>query len=362
MASQRYIIVGAGLAGCLIAWRLEQRGQRVILIGSTQRPGASEVAGGIINPVTGRWMTKSWKFDACIGHATETYRELENQFGVRIYHPIPFVRYCQNEEDIKRIQRRIRNPRYTNVLDDYIPVDENQTILTDTHGSFQLKQAAYVELPLLLQTLRGHFAQQGMFRDDTFVHNELKKTGSVWRYHDLEADRILFCEGTGMRKNPWFNELPLTPVKGETITFECSTLQLPRSIYHRSKWLLPVDNSNFRIGATYNDQDLSEMPTKTGKEELLAAVLSFLAHPHNPKVTQHTAGLRPCTKDFRPFIGSHPTDPSLHVFNGLGSKGTLLAPEMIRRFLNYLLEGSPLDREIDCNRYLTRQSRRNIEH
>ena len=245
----------------------------------------------------------------------------------------------------------MRNPRYKNVLGDYTSVDENQNNLTDTHGSFQVKQAAYVELPLLLQTLRDHFTQQGLFQDSIFDYNHLKKENSIWRYHDLKTDHVIFCEGTGIRKNPWFKQLPLTPVKGETIAFECSTLQLPRSIYHRGKWLLPLAQNRFRIGATYDDHDLSATPTESGEQELLASIRSFISHPHIPEVVQHTAGLRPCTQDFRPFIGSHPSLLGLHVFNGLGSKGTLLAPEMIRQFLEHLLEGLPLDNEIDCKRY-----------
>lgn len=351
MASNRYIVVGAGLAGCLLAWRLEQTGRTVFLIGSTRLPGASEVAGGIINPVTGRWMTKSWKFDECIRHATETYRELEDQFGIHCYHPTPFIRYCQNEADVRRIQRRIRNPRYANVLDNYTTADKNRELLSDTHGSFSIKQAAYLELPLLLQTLRDHFARKGTFLDETFLHSDLIKKDSEWYYHGLEADEVIFCEGAGIRENPWLRQLPLTPVKGETLIFQCDTLQLPRRIHHRSKWLLPVEKNHFRIGATYNEHDLSETPTESGKQELLTSVQSFFTSPHIINIQKHTVGLRPCTKDFRPLIGSHPEISKLHVFNGLGSKGTLLAPEMIRHFLAYLIQNKPLDSEIDCRRF-----------
>ena len=351
MASQRYVIVGAGLAGCLIAWRLEQAGKAVTLISSKQLPIASEVAGGIINPVTGRWMTKSWKFDVCIKPAIQTYRELERQFNRSLYHPIPFIRFCQNEEDVKRIQRRMRNPRYANVLGNYRPPGEAKVGMTDTHGSFEVKQAAYIKLPLLLRTLREHFVQQNRFRDAIFVHDELEKEHSTWRYQDLEADHIIFCEGTGIWKNPWFKQLPLTPVKGETITVECHHIELPDTIYHHGKWFLPVQKNQLRIGATYDEQDLSELPTEIGRETLLSSMEAFLPELNTPKVTHHNAGLRPCTKDFRPFIGSHPLDSSLHVFNGLGSKGALLAPGMIRQFLDYLLKGIPLDGEIDCKRY-----------
>ena len=89
-----------------------------------------------------------------------------------------------------------------------------------------------------------------------------------------------------------------------------------------------------------------------GARELLDAARSFIAPQHALTVKQHYAGLRPTTKDIRPFIGDHPTEAGLHIFNGLGSKGASLAPELIRQFLAHLLEGEPLDPEIDIARFL----------
>jgi len=351
MSSPKYIIVGAGLAGCLLAWRLEQAGQPVTLIGSTELPNASEVAGGVINPVTGRWMIKTWNFDVLIPHAAETYRELEHAFGVKLYHPIPLIRYCQHSIDAKRMGKRMRNPRYANVLGEAIPVGTGPDAFEDTHGSFHIKQAAYADLPRLLQTLRQHFTTNGTFRDETFIHEDLQKNDARWSYHNLHADHVIFSEGVGMQTNPWFNWLPLTPAKGETLVLECDTLNLPRAIYHHRKWLLPYGDHIYRLGATFDSDDSTSEPTEAGARELLESAQSFIAPEHTLKVKQHYAGLRPTTKDFRPFIGSHPTEPTLHIFNGLGSKGASLAPELVRQFLAYLLEGAPLDPEIDIARY-----------
>lgn len=351
MSIQKHIVVGAGLAGCLLAWRLEQAGQEVILIGSTTLPNASEVAGGVINPVTGRWMIKTWGFDALIPHAETTYRELEQQFGVTLYHPIPLIRYCQHSIDVKRMGKRMRNPRYATVLGDTIPTGQGPDALEDTHGSFHIKQAAYTDLPLLLNTLRNYLAEQGIFRDETFVHANLIKTNARWTYHDLEAEHIIFSEGVGIQTNPWFNWLPLTPAKGETLILKCPTLNLPRAIYHHRKWILPYGDQTYRLGATFDSDDSTHEPTKAGARELLEAAQSFIAPQHTLQVKKHYAGLRPCTKDFRPFIGDHPTEDGLHIFNGLGSKGASLAPELIRQFLAHLLEGDTLDPEIDIARY-----------
>jgi glycine/D-amino acid oxidase-like deaminating enzyme len=329
---------------------LEQAGQQVTLIGSTQLPNASEVAAGVINPVTGRWMIKTWNFDTLQPQAEATYRELEQQFGVELYHPIPLIRYCQHSIDAKRMGKRMRNPRYANVLGDFISAGEGPDAILDTHGSFHINQAAYVDLPLLLKTLRHYFAEIGVFRDETFIHADLKKEPPHWVYRGLQADHVIFCEGVGMRENPWFNCLPLTPAKGETLTLKCPTLELPRAIYHHRKWVLPYGDHRFRVGATFDSHDPSPEPTEAGAKELLEAARSFIAPKHELSIQQHYAGLRPCTKDFRPFIGDHPTEAGLHIFNGLGSKGASLAPELIRQFLGYLLEDGALDPEIDIAR------------
>jgi glycine/D-amino acid oxidase-like deaminating enzyme len=264
---------------------------------------------------------------------------------------MPLIRYCQHSIDAKRMGKRMRNPRYADVLGDPILIGEGPDALADTHGSFHIKQAAYADLPLLLQTLRKYFKEKGTFSDETFVHTELSKADSYWSYHDLQANHIIFSEGVGMQSNPWFNWLPLTPAKGETLMIKCPTLELPRAIYHHRKWLLPYGDHTYRLGATFDSDDTSHKPTEAGARELLEAAQSFIAPVHSLKVKQHYAGLRPTTKDFRPFIGDHPTEAGLHIFNGLGSKGASLAPELIRQFLAHLLEGDALDPEIDIARY-----------
>ena len=347
-----HIVVGAGIAGCLIAWRLKQAGRTVLLIGDTQMPGASMAAAGIVNPVTGRWMTKSWQFDTFNPQALATYRELEQQFAIKLYHEVPFYRYCQHSADKKRMFKRMRNPRYADVLGEHIPVGDGPDAFDDTHGSFHIKQTAYVDLPLLLQTLRNHFLEQGLFRDISFVYADLTRQDTHWRYQNLRSDHIIFCEGVGIRTNPWFNWLPLAPAKGETLMINCPTLDLPKAIYQHRKWLLSYGDKRFRLGATFDSADLTEDPTSSGADELLEGARSFIKPEHVLKVETHTSGLRPCTKDFRPFLGSHPTEKNLHVFNGLGSKGALQAPELVRNFLAYLLEKKALDREIDIMRYI----------
>lgn len=59
----RFLIVGQGIAGSVLAWTLLQRGAKVQLADPKLRSSSSRVAAGIINPVTGKRFVKSWNFD-----------------------------------------------------------------------------------------------------------------------------------------------------------------------------------------------------------------------------------------------------------------------------------------------------------
>ncbi|MEM8868182.1 MAG: FAD-dependent oxidoreductase [Verrucomicrobiota bacterium] len=348
-----FLILGAGLAGCLMAWRLFEAGQSVRLIGDTSRGGSSEVAAGIINPVTGRWMTKTWDFDHLMPEARALYNQIEAHLGIQVFNEVPARRFCLNEADAKRANRRIRNPRYADVLGSFIPAGEAPIQIHDPFGSFEIAQAAYVDLPKLLTQLRTFFKERNAFEDQTFEYQDIYQANGCWHYQQQAYERILFCEGAQMKANPWFKDLPLKPIKGETLLLASESNALTPGIYHHEKWLLPYGDGTYRIGATYDEKDLSEAPTASAKDDLSAAseVFARSAGPFTP--IKQLAGLRPSTPDTRPLVGAHPDHPELLLFNGLGSKGASVAPKLSKDLVRHLLENKPLNPEVALSRFTT---------
>lgn len=314
-------------------------------------PAAFDVAAGIINPVTGRWMTKTWNFEQLLPEAQTTYQAIEQQFQIQIYHPIPEIRFCQNSDDVKRAGRRMRNPRYQDVLGPFHPSETAAPEFTDPHGSFEIKQAAYVELPKVVRTLRSNLAQHGHWRDETFQHAALQATATGWRYRDIQVNNVIFCEGAAARNNPYFPNLPLKPAKGETLLCQSPSLQLPLKLFHHKKWFLPYPDGTFRIGASYDEQDLSQAPTQRRQDELLAAAEASLKTPHSIQITAHLAGIRPSSSDNRPIIGRHPLHPNLYILNGLGSKGASTAPSVTSQLVRHLLQQQPIPAEVSLTRF-----------
>ena len=102
------------------------------------------------------------------------------------------------------------------------------------------------------------------------------------------------------------------------------------------------------MGSTYDWKDESYEPTIQAKEELLVKLKTVIKTSF--KVIEHKVGIRPTTKDRRPIIGTHPEHKNIHVFNGLGAKGVMIAPYYVKQFVDNLEGKSVLDKEVDLKR------------
>jgi glycine/D-amino acid oxidase-like deaminating enzyme len=115
---------------------------------------------------------------------------------------------------------------------------------------------------------------------------------------------------------------------------------------HRGVFVLPLGNDLFRVGATFKWDDVFAGPTDQARAWLLERLQALVQSP--VEVVEHTAGVRPAARDRRPLLGI--TGAAQAVFNGLGSRGVLLAPWCAQHLAAHLLDGAVLDPEVDAAR------------
>jgi glycine/D-amino acid oxidase-like deaminating enzyme len=72
----------------------------------------------------------------------------------------------------------------------------------------------------------------------------------------------------------------------------------------------------------------------------------------NFEIVEHFAGVRPTVKDRRPLVGTHQNYKSIHILNGLGTRGVMLGPAMAKALLDNIENKIPLNAAIDINRFL----------
>ena len=120
-------------------------------------------------------------------------------------------------------------------------------------------------------------------------------------------------------------------------------------IVNTSVFILPLGGDLFKVGATYNWQDKTDLPTEEGKKELLERIKEILLCDF--EIVKHFAGVRPTVKDRRPLIGTHYERKSLHILNGLGTRGVMLGPAMAKALFDKIENKVSLSPEIDIKRF-----------
>lgn len=345
-----FIVVGSGLAGSLLTLELLRNGQSVHLISNADLPTSSRVAGGLINPVTGKYLAKTWLVEELFGELDSYYKELESLLSASFYHPIGLFRPFTSEEHKKSSLAQIEK----HALQDYIQVKEDESkvegFFESSVGGMFSPQAGWIDLPLMLDLLEEYLKEKVSWSNTHFDFDSLSIHQENVSYKEVEASKIVFCEGFYVKNNPYFNWLPFNPVKGETLLGTIEDYS-PDFIVNQGKWLIPLGNDKVRLGATYSWHELDFTVSEKAREDLMATAGKILKKEFI--VENQQAGVRPATKDRRPIMGEHPQLKSLTIFNGLGTKGVSLAPYFAKQLVRNLLYKEVINSEVNIERFYT---------
>ncbi|WP_339740327.1 FAD-binding oxidoreductase [uncultured Sunxiuqinia sp.] len=342
-----YLIIGQGLAGSLLVYELQKAGKTCFVLDDPTSVKASEVAAGVVNPVVFRRLTKSWLVDDLYPQLLDTYAELEERFGIKLFHPLQIKKVLGKGEaefwQKKWAENKLQP--YLEAKPDRLP----HPFLQADFGIGTVAQSGRVDLKQLVQKMNNELQQQQCIRFEKLNLNALKLEETQVCYQDIRAEKILFCEGHAVSENPFFKALRFRHTKGEVLRIKTNNYN-GNFILNKAMFLMPEGEQFFRLGATYDWKDLSLQTTTKAREKLEEKLVAVFTDQF--VVIDHQTGIRPTTHDRRPVIGLHPEYPQVGIFNGLGSKGAMLGPYFARQFAAFLCgEISELHPEATINRY-----------
>ena len=343
------IIVGQGIAGSNLAYELLLRGKKIAVFDDSWHAAACLVAAGVINPITGQRLVKSWRSETAHPYAKKFYRELEGVFGAKFFHDRKILQLCKSPEEHALWNKRKSEPAYAEFIGGGSCEGAFEN-LNDKFGFHFIERSAWVEPPSIMSAYRAFFERRGVLVRGKFDYSALKISPECVCYGDFMADKIIFCDGWAAVKNPYFSWLPYRCAKGEILRLKAD-VQVPEHIIHRGNWLMEC-GGEFRVGSTWDREHLDTVATAAARAELFNAAKSIITKNAEFEVVDHSAGIRPCTATTRPHLGVHPKFPRVFSFNGFGSKGYALSPFFAREFCAYLFDGAALDSDADLARHV----------
>ncbi len=341
-----YIIVGLGLAGMAFAEEALNNGKTVMVFENASQT-SSLIAGGVYNPVILKRFTPAWNAHEQLQYALPFYDALATKLAVDVDTKFATKKMFTSVADENNWFVALDKPNLGEYMNTTIERSEIPGVL-GTMGFGTLRGTGRLKTKELVAAYQQFLESKQSIRRENFDYNQLVIGEEQVSYKDLEAGHIVFCEGYGIKGNPFFNHLPLMGTKGEIMDIHAPDLKI-NFLLKAAVFVMPLGNDHYKVGATFNWTDKTSEPTEEGRSELVEKLDKVISVPYT--IVKQSAGIRPTVKDRRPLVGTHPDHQRLAVLNGLGTRGVLIAPTVAKELFSHIEHKTALDSEIAISRF-----------
>nr|WP_275588531.1 glycine oxidase ThiO [Microlunatus panaciterrae] len=338
------VIVGGGLIGTSIGWRLAQAGLRVTVVAGDAEAAASRVAAGMLAPVTETTFTEEKLLRltlASIGMFDDFATEVGTASGLPVgLRRTPTLSVASTADDAARL----------GMLADYLTrIGLESERLTSRECRRQE--------PLLAPTIRSGLLVGGDWScDNRLLWAALREAagragvrrvdGAVGRL-ELAGDRVVgvrLSDGSGIATDQvvvaagaWAGQLdlplhlPVRPVKGQILRLDPAGLPQPgltvRAFSQGAEvYLVPRESGHeVVVGATVEDLGFDPRVTAGGVYELLRDARAVIPMTAEYTLAETSVGYRPGTPDNAPILGASGID-GVTLATGHYRNGVLLTP------------------------------------
>lgn len=352
----RVSVVGAGVIGLAIGWRLAAAGCRVTLFdaGAAGR-GASWAAAGMLAacaeaepgeegllPLTREsqllWPGFAADLEAASGMAVDLRTEgtltiaLTADDGARLRHLFAFQKSLGLPvEWLSAAEARRREPYLSGQLSGTVLSPEDHQV-----DNRKVAEALKVAAVRAGATLHEHVAVEKV---DTAAATRGVVAGGV--HH--AADVVVLAAGAwsrGIEIAP-ARPLPVRPIKGQMLALRMDPANplLSHVLWAPGSYLVPRRDGRLIVGATTEERGFDPDLTAGGQLALLTQAWRALPGIEELPILEQWVGFRPGSRDDAPILGPSPEAEGLIYATGHHRNGILLLPVTTKVIVDLILEG-----------------------
>ncbi|MDX1906696.1 MAG: FAD-dependent oxidoreductase [Bacteroidia bacterium] len=351
--ARRILIIGGGLAGSFMAARLAAAGQEVILADDADPAGASRVAAGLYNVITGRFAALTWQARRLLEELQACLAQPPFDAVQQYLYPGPIYRPFPDTVSYNKWTARTADPVYEGLVQlEETPIAPE--LIHNPVGGITILPCGWADIHALvtrvIQTAATRYGLTVLRETLGADQLDISRRVALTSQGECRFDALVLTEGYRGAAQPLLHGWPLIPNKGELLVVQpLEPVDLPCTL-SGPVYVVPQPDGSWVVGATYENHFTDAHPSAAARAELLAGLGDLVRVPVS--VRAHRAGIRPTTRDRRPICGVHPAYPFVYILTGLGTKGLLQTPYLSRLLTSQLLgEAVTIPREVSPERF-----------
>lgn len=351
----KVVIIGAGVAGLSIGWRLRRAGVDVTILERAQAAqGATWASAGMIAATAEHGQAQSPEGELAYRARTlwaDFAREIEDASGMSIdYAESGSLMVAMSEDECAVYAQRAIIDSELKFLSATDAHAMEPMLAENIVGALWAEKESHVDNRALGQALARAFVRAG----GTLVLNEAvvrietrggRAVGALTQAGLYEADAFVLAAGawSGLIDGlPGDAVPPVKPMKGEMLSLmPPNGVALPGHVVWGNDVYLVPRGDQLLIGATLEDAGFDTSITQAAEDWLSSRAVSVMPGLREWRIVDHWAGLRPGSPDGLPLLGPS-TVSGLFVASGQYRNGILFAP-VVAEILSSLILERPVD-------------------
>lgn len=362
-------IIGAGIAGCLLARNLAERGVPVTLIDAAEQPGAGasgNLQGALYVKLGVEFNAQTQLALSGLLFSQRYYASLPEPLSESLsespsgscWHRTGLFQMAHNEQERQRQQRFLERNQYP--ADIVEPVDAGAatdlTGIETEHSGLWFHNSGWLQPAALCRDLIRHPGITTLFSNPV---ESLARNGNQWfiatQHQTVSAAQAVICGGHHspalIPVDSQHGHFRFKPIRGQVTHLPDHVVKAPRAVICGPRYINPTCDGVAVTGATFDLHNASpEMNEASHRENIdeLHDMLPAIWLDQAPGPDQHLSGrvgFRCTTHDYQPAAGALAAVPGadlrdLFLLTGLGSKGLTYAP-LLAEYLADTLTGEP---------------------
>jgi glycine oxidase len=352
------IVIGGGLLGCSVAYRLTKDAARVLVL-ERSVPGAeaSSAAAGILGPTVE-------SFEEALAlqlgrrsrelHA-ELAEELDELFGVDVgFRRCGVIKVAFDAGELEKLEGQASKLRAQGVDCELWSseelMQEEPASNPEAAGALSIAEDAQVEPKKLLSTVALAAEHEGAtFRSGSTVRAIKVEGGRVRGVQldeeMLQADRVVVAAGSWTTLVPGvpFDSQTIFPVRGQIVATQSRPPIFRRIVFGAGGYVVTRPDGRILCGSTMERVGFERGTTFGGMAEVIHKATRIAPRLRSAPIEGHWSSFRPGTPDGLPLVGETRIE-GLFVASGHYRNGILLAP-LTAELIADALAGKPESRE-----------------